>query len=251
MALSATVAKRMAETRSISERLATLPPGRHLVPHDFVVQNQRERMLLATAELVAERGYRRTTIELIAKTARVALTTFYEHFESKEECFLAAFDENVDAAAEVFVELVDPELDWTDQISTGLEVFLEMVATETPRATLCIVESQAAGPAALARYQGMLERVAPKLREGRALNPRSARLPEGLEMALAGRHRLARPPAPRRRGGGRDQGAAAGDAPDLPHPVCRRSGGGPRGRRRSGPNRRLNAKKAGSRAGRM
>jgi len=186
MALSATVARRMAETRSISERLATLPPGRHLVPHDFVVQNQRERMLLATAELVAERGYRRTTIESIAKTARVALTTFYEHFESKEECFLAAFDENVDAAAEVFAELVDPELDWTEQISTGLEVFLEMVATETPRATLCLVESQAAGPAALARYQGMLERVAPKLREGRALNPRSARLPEGLEVALAG-----------------------------------------------------------------
>lgn len=186
MALSATVARRMAETRSISERLATLPPGRHLVPHDFVVQNQRERMLLATAELVAERGYRRTTIELIAKTARVALTTFYEHFESKEECFLAAFDENVDAAAEVFAELVDPELDWADQISYGLEVFLEMVATETPRATLCLVESQAAGPAALARYQGMLERMAPKLREGRALNPRSARLPEGLEMALAG-----------------------------------------------------------------
>jgi AcrR family transcriptional regulator len=186
MALGATVARRMAETRSISERLATLPPGRHLVPRDFVVQNQRERMLLATAELVAERGYRRTTIELIAKTARVALTTFYEHFESKEECFLAAFDENVDAAAEVFAELVDPELDWTDQISTGLEVFLEMIATETPRATLCLVESQAAGPAALARYQGMLERVAPKLREGRALNPRSARLPEGLEVALAG-----------------------------------------------------------------
>jgi AcrR family transcriptional regulator len=176
----------MAETRSISERLATMPPGRHLVPRDFVVQNQRERMLLATAELVAERGYRRTTIELIAKTARVALTTFYEHFESKEECFLAAFDENIAAAAEVFAELVDPELDWADQISIGLEVFLEMVAGETPRATLCLVESQAAGPAALARYQGMLERVAPKLREGRALNPRSARLPEGLEVALAG-----------------------------------------------------------------
>jgi AcrR family transcriptional regulator len=176
----------MAETRSISERLATMPPGRHLVPRDFVVQNQRERMLLATAELVAERGYRRTTIELIAKTARVALTTFYEHFESKEECFLAAFDENIAAAAEVFAELVDPELDWADQISIGLEVFLEMVATETPRATLCLVESQAAGPAALARYQGMLELVAPKLREGRALNPRSARLPEGLEVAIAG-----------------------------------------------------------------
>ena len=176
----------MAETRSISERLATLPPGRHLVPRDYVAQSQRERILHATAELVADRGYRRTTIEAIAKTAKVALTTFYEHFQSKEECFLAAFDEGVDAAAEVFAELIDPELDWTDQIATGLEVLLEMVVNETPRATLCLVESQAAGPAALARYQGMLERPAAKLREGRALNPRSARLPDGLEVAIAG-----------------------------------------------------------------
>ena len=66
----------MADSRSLSERLAKMPPGRHLVPRDFVTQSQRERMLLATTELVAERGFQKTTIELIAKTARVALSTF-------------------------------------------------------------------------------------------------------------------------------------------------------------------------------
>jgi AcrR family transcriptional regulator len=176
----------MADSRSISERLSKLPPGRHLIPRDFVTQNQRERMLLATAELVAERGYQKTTIELIAKTARIALVTFYEHFASKEECFLAAFDESVAAAAEVFAELVDEERPWPEQIASGLEVLLEMVAAEPARAKLCLVESQAAGEAALARYQGMLEKLAPKLREGRELNPRADRLPEGLEVAIAG-----------------------------------------------------------------
>lgn len=176
----------MADSRSLSERLAKLPPGRHLIPRDFVSQNQRERMLLATAELVAERGYQKTTIELIAKTARVALVTFYEHFANKEECFLAAFDENVAAAGEVFAELLDPEQPWVDQISTGLEVLLEMVVSEQARAKLCIVEAQAAGTESLARYQSMLERVAPKLREGRELNPRASRLPDGLEVAIAG-----------------------------------------------------------------
>jgi AcrR family transcriptional regulator len=176
----------MADSRSLSERLAKLPPGRHLIPRDFVSQNQRERMLLATAELVAERGYQKTTIELIAKTARVALVTFYEHFANKEECFLAAFDENVAAAGEVFAELLDPEQPWVEQISTGLEVLLEMVVSEPARAKLCIVEAQAAGSESLARYQSMLERVAPKLREGRELNPRASRLPDGLEVAIAG-----------------------------------------------------------------
>jgi AcrR family transcriptional regulator len=176
----------MADPRSISERLSKLPPGRHLIPRDFVAQNQRERMLLATAELVAERGYQKTTIELIAKTARVALVTFYEHFANKEECFLAAFDENVEAAREVFAELLDTERAWPDQIATALEILLEMVVSEQVRAKLCIVEAQAAGGAALARYQAMLESVAPKLREGRELNPRAERLPDGLEVAIAG-----------------------------------------------------------------
>jgi AcrR family transcriptional regulator len=176
----------MADSRSLSERLAKMPPGRHLVPRDFVTQNQRERMLLATAELVAERGYQKTTIELIAKTARVALSTFYEQFSSKEECFLAAFDETVAAATEVFEELLDPEREWADQIASALEIFLEMVVNEPARARLCIVEAQAAGGASLARYQAMLERVAPKLREGRLHNPRSSRLPDGLEVAIVG-----------------------------------------------------------------
>lgn len=176
----------MADSRSLSERLSTLPPGRHLVPPDFVAQNQRERMLLATAELAAERGYQKTTIELIAKTARVALSTFYEQFSSKEECFLAAFDETIASAAEVFEELLDPEQEWSEQISAAIEIFLEMVVKEPARARLCIVEAQAAGGAALARYQAMLEKVAPKLREGREHNPRSSRLPDGLEVAIVG-----------------------------------------------------------------
>src|SRR3954468_9048890 len=131
----------MPSKRPLSERLSKLPPGRHLVPSDFVTQNQRERMLLATAELVAERGYQKTTIELIAKTARVALSTFYEQFSSKEERFLAAFDETLDAAAEGLGELRDPERAWSEQVASGLEIALEMVANEPARARLCIVEA--------------------------------------------------------------------------------------------------------------
>lgn len=174
------------QQRPLSERLSKLPPGRHLIPSDFVSQNQRERMLLATTELVAERGYQKTTIELIAKTSRVALVTFYEHFSSKEECFLAAFDESVAAAQEVFAELLDPETPWQDQVAAGLEIFLEMVEREPARAKLCIVEAQAAGSASLARYQAALESVAPKLRAGREFNPRASRLPDGLEVAIVG-----------------------------------------------------------------
>jgi AcrR family transcriptional regulator len=163
-----------------------MPPGQNLIPSDFVTQNQRERMLLAVTELVAERGYQKTTIELIAKTSRVALVTFYEHFPNKEECFLAAFDTSVAAAKKVFAELLDPEQPWQAQISASLEIFLDLVVKEQARAKLCLVEAQAAGAASSVRYQAMLESVVPKLREGRELNPRASRLPDGLEVAIAG-----------------------------------------------------------------
>jgi len=61
-----------------------------------------------------------------------------------------------------------------------------MVVDEEARAKLCLVEAQAAGGPALERYQAMLEKVAPKLREGRALNPRAERLPDGFEVSIAG-----------------------------------------------------------------
>lgn len=176
----------MTGARPISERLSLLPRERHLLPSEFVADNQRSRMLYAVSELVAELGYQKTTIELIAKSARVALSTFYEHFASKEECFIAAFDSDVEVAVDMFAELLDPEMPWPDQIASGLEILIEMVAAEPTRAKLCFVASQSAGTAAFARYQAGLERVVPKLREGRALNPRSAEMPAGLEAALAG-----------------------------------------------------------------
>jgi AcrR family transcriptional regulator len=225
--------------RPISERLSKLPPGRHLLPRDLVSRNQRERILLATVELVAERGYQKTTIELIAKTARVALVTFYEQFASKEECFLAAFDDSVEMAAELFGERLDEERPWSEQIASGMALFLEMVTAEPARAKLCLVESQAAGGAALARYQAMLERVAPKLREGRDLHPRASRLPEGLEVASAGGPRLARPAAADLRPRRPARGTAAGDAPGDVDPLRRGGRGGARRRSRPGAGGRI------------
>ena len=114
-----------------------------------------------------------------------------------------------------------------------------MVVNEPARARLCIVEAQAAGGEALARYQAMLESVAPKLREGRIHNPRASRLPDGLEVAIVGgliwlvHQRLVAGP------GRRDQGPAARDAAGDADALRGRGRGGPGGRRGAGARRRL------------
>jgi AcrR family transcriptional regulator len=170
---------------SWSESLVTIPPGRHTLPRDFVSAHQRERIFLATAELVAKRGYNGTSIDLITKTARVALSTFYENFETKHECFLAAFDAAIAEGEQILTEAIDPTRPWPDQIAAGLEAFLNLVIASPAKARMCLVEAQGAGPVLLDRYEAVLEALAPKLREGRKLVT-ERKLPERSEEAVLG-----------------------------------------------------------------
>ncbi len=51
---------------------------------------QHRRILRATGELIAKRGYNDIAVELIVKRARVSFKTFYRHFPNKEAAFLQA-----------------------------------------------------------------------------------------------------------------------------------------------------------------
>lgn len=62
-------------------------PGRTAAEVAF---HQRDRINRALIEVVAERGYRRATIREIAGVAGISTRAFYEHYSSKEECFLSA-----------------------------------------------------------------------------------------------------------------------------------------------------------------
>jgi AcrR family transcriptional regulator len=170
---------------SWSERLVTIPPGRHTLPRDFVSAHQRQRIFAATAELVAKRGYHGTSIDLITKTARVALSTFYEIFETKEDCFIAAFDDALAEARDDLQAALDPEQPWPEQIATGLAAFLEHLVANPAKARMCLVEAQGAGPLLLDRYEAALDTLAPKLAEGREL-AEGRKLPERAEQAILG-----------------------------------------------------------------
>ena len=48
----------------------------------------RRRLLDGLAESIVAIGYRNTTVADIVRLARTSRRTFYEHFASKEECFV-------------------------------------------------------------------------------------------------------------------------------------------------------------------
>jgi AcrR family transcriptional regulator len=154
-------------------------------PRGPVAATQRERILAATEQLIAERGCSGTTIGAIVKLAKVSSVTFYEHFEDKEACFVAAFERVVEETRAQLREAVSVELPWEEQVREGIATLLAMVAAKPARARMCLVEVPMGGSALRARYEAAFDAVAAKLREGRAL-PTAAGLPETLEEATVG-----------------------------------------------------------------
>lgn len=154
-------------------------------PRGPVAAGQRERILAATEQLIAERGCGGTTIEAIIKLAKVSSVTFYEHFEDKEECFVAAFDWAVGETRMKLRDAALEELPWEEQVRQGLGALLAMVAAKPARSRMCLVEAPMGGPVLQARYEAALGAAEAKLREGRAL-PTAAELPETVEEATIG-----------------------------------------------------------------
>jgi len=128
-----------------------LPPGRHGLSRSFVAQNQRERILAAVADVTSAASYAEMTVEDIIVTAGVSRRTFYEHFENKDDAFLAAYDAAVAQLVERMSQAVEAEDDPVHRVSAGLGAFLDFVGSEPAFARMCIVEVLAAGPAAVQR----------------------------------------------------------------------------------------------------
>ncbi len=154
-----------------------LPRGRHGLPRRFIVHNQRERMLLAVAEAVAEQGYAATTVADIIARARLSRRTFYEHFADKEECFLAAYDTVVEQLLAAVGQAYEQGDGWTQKVHDGLETFLAYLAAEPAFARMCIVEVVAAGPEARSRRDAAMRVFVDFLEPGRAEAPKGVEAP--------------------------------------------------------------------------
>jgi len=174
--------------RDYPPELSRLPPGRHGLPREFVVHNQRERLIAGLAEAVAENGYAGTTIAHITRHAAVSRRTFYEHFSSKDECFVAAYGTVMEQLRERVADAFEEQREWPRAVRAGLAAMLNFLAAEPNLARLCMVEALVAGPVVVERYDAAIQSLVPYFKAGR--EGRSAevidRLSPSTEEALVG-----------------------------------------------------------------
>jgi AcrR family transcriptional regulator len=144
------------------------------VPREHVTEIQRVRILMAMAEVAAERGAGQASVAHIVSRAGVSRRTFYDLFEDREDCFLATFDEVVARASVTVLAAYREHEKWCERIRAGLLALLVFFDEEPALARLCVVEALAAGPPALERRGEVVGQLVRAVDEGRSERPARA-----------------------------------------------------------------------------
>ncbi len=136
------------------------PSGIRSLPSDLVSAIQRERLLAAMLRATAQLGYRELSVQDVLERAGVSRPTFYEHFENKEDCFLAAFDTAARRLRERLEAAGEESETWRERLRAALEDLLRFVSEEPDAAMTLIVDARAAYPPALLRRDELLDHFA-------------------------------------------------------------------------------------------
>jgi AcrR family transcriptional regulator len=165
--------------------LPRLPPGRHGIPRELVVENQRRRIAAGMIAVVVERGYNATTVTQVVAAAGVSRRTFYNYYSDKQEAFFDVYGQVSDFLLGAMGEAAEAEKGgWAARVRAGLAALLEVVAANPDLARFCLGAPPAAGGEVGAVYRDCLVRLVEVLGEGR---PRRARRPPpASEYGMAG-----------------------------------------------------------------
>ena len=142
------IPKRAAKTAiALPGSLSPMDPSRALVagaslPREHVTEIQRSRLIDAMVLVASESGIENAGVRSVCQRAGVAFSTFYQHFDSKDDLFLAAFDSGVDVLFEKIGETyLTGDISWATRAEITLRYFLEILADNPSFAKFLAVEA--------------------------------------------------------------------------------------------------------------
>ena len=130
-----------------------LGAGRPRVTAEEVAENQRLRMLYATAKLAETKGYMTTTVADITKLAQVRANTFYGQFADKQEAFVAVHEFGFQQVMDVTVKAFFSVEGWPERSWEAGRAFTGLLQANPLVAHVAFVEAYAVGPRAVQRIE--------------------------------------------------------------------------------------------------
>lgn len=143
-----------------------LPRGRHGLPRELVERSQRERLLAAVVRVTVAKGYESTTVADILGEAGVGRESFYELFDDKLDCMLAAHKLLIDDLEKRVREVYVAEGPWPQRLRGALSATLDWFAADPEVARFTLVELSMVGPAFRPTFQAEFARAIALLEEG-------------------------------------------------------------------------------------
>jgi AcrR family transcriptional regulator len=168
--------------------MGRLPRGRHGLSAEFVARNQRERLIAGLTQALYEVGYQKTTVSLIGQRAAVSKSDFYKHFDSKDECFVAAYDAAIERIRDQLISTCKETNgeEWPQRVRGAIKALLELFEAEPALASIALVEGLRAGRGVYDRYQVAVESFVVLMREGAPLTLEGTPAPEATDEAVVG-----------------------------------------------------------------
>jgi len=127
--------------------------GRPRAGAEEVTEQQRLRILYATARLAETKGFAATTVTDIRKLARVHSSVFYRLFADKQEAFAAVhelgFQQVMDVTAKAFFSVTG----WPERSWEGGLAFTQLLQANPVVAHIAFVEAYAVGAEAVQRIE--------------------------------------------------------------------------------------------------
>ena len=143
-----------------------LPRGRHGLPRELVARSQRERLLAAVVRVTATNGYESTTVGDILGEAGVGRESFYELFDDKLDCMLAAHKILVDNLEERVRAAYEGPGPWPGRVRRALAATLEWFAADPDATRFTLIELSTVGPAFRSTFKAEFSRFIRLLDEG-------------------------------------------------------------------------------------
>jgi AcrR family transcriptional regulator len=132
-----------------------LPRGRHGLPRELIVENQRSRLISGMIETVADQGFGKATIANVIAAAKVSRKTFYESFANREDCYRAAYEATFEFLRER-VSAGASAQEWPDSVRGGLAAFLESLGDHPDLAAFFLISPASVGDETSERHHAAI-----------------------------------------------------------------------------------------------
>jgi AcrR family transcriptional regulator len=165
-------------------------PPSDLLQRAFEDPAPRSRLIAGMALALVEKSYSTISVADVVRIARVSKRTFYEHFSTREACYLATYEALSGTLLDRVEQTLLAEPNVQDRLRAATSTYLTSLQEIPALTRTFFVEIQLAGPDALAARRKVFQRFAGTLqsivRRGREDGAEIRLLDENMAVAIVG-----------------------------------------------------------------